>query len=260
VRYLAIASLVSLSLGATAFSACSSSNSSGGGTGGGGTGGGAGTIITGGGGGTTSGGGTGGGNTGGTGNTGGSATCQAAGESCTDNCFDLGCDPSCAQAGDPSGPCCSDYQTACVANAVTLPAGCVDPNVFLSLCDPTTNDPCGAGNACDKAGADQYWTGVNCYGGDNTVPVGGTCDPANQVFCVGGATCDVAASGQPGTCKKWCCADSDCGGGTCAAIDATNLGTLGLCEAGGTDGGTGGAGGAGGAAGAAGTTGDASTD
>lgn len=47
---------------------------------------------------------------------------------------------------------------------------------------------------------------------------------------------------EPGTCRPLCCADSDCGGGTCTPLDAT-AGTLGTCT-GGTGGGTTDAGGA----------------
>ncbi|MCA9592408.1 MAG: hypothetical protein KC776_03830 [Myxococcales bacterium] len=104
---------------------------------------------------------------------------------------------------------------------VTLPAGCVNGGLTVN-CNPVDNSPCSstAGAACDLSNA----PGLECFPDGNTAQPGASCDPNNGLYCIGGYTC-----GQSNTCEKWCCSDSDCGGGTCTALDP-NVGTLGSCS------------------------------
>jgi hypothetical protein len=136
-------------------------------------------------------------------------------------------------------------------SSVTLPPGCINDPSFVADCNPVTNEPCdtAAAAACDFSDV-----GVTCYGEGNTAQPGAPCDTGAGEFCVPMYHCDGATQSNPvGVCKKFCCANTDCGSGeSCTAFDAA-LGTFGLCNGGGT----GGAGGAGGSAGAAGSAGSA---
>jgi hypothetical protein len=79
-------------------------------------------------------------------------------------------------------------------------------SVVEILCNPVTNEPCTAGNACDSAvDMDMNFVGFQCYGGQNT---GELCEPCNaqeQEFCVGGLACIESK------CTRYCCTDADCG-------------------------------------------------
>lgn len=102
----------------------------------------------------------------------------------------------------------------------TLPAGCW---IGEASCDPRTNAPCEAGEACD-AGLDENGVlTVSCYPPPNTQALGAACDAAQGPYCEGGTTC------VQGTCARLCCSAADCDGGLpCTAFDATK-GTLGAC-------------------------------
>jgi hypothetical protein len=128
---------------------------------------------------------------------------------------------------------------------VTLPTGCVaNPSQVQLDCNPVTNEGCdtAAGQACDFS--QSGWT---CYDPPNDAKSGDTCDVANGPYCQGTLTCDIppsdagtsdagasdaggdAGQNTVGTCKHYCCSDSDCNGGTCTAFN-TQFGTLGVCN------------------------------
>jgi hypothetical protein len=74
-------------------------------------------------------------------------------------------------------------------------------------CNPVTNAPCAAGEACDFNTAN----GFLCYPPPpaNSEPVCAACSLADGLSCKGGESC------VNGTCVRFCCADIDCGAGTC---------------------------------------------
>ncbi len=82
-------------------------------------------------------------------------------------------------------------------------------------CNPVTNEPCAAGEACDVAGG-----GFVCYPDGNIGALCEACDPDAGEFCQGGLFCDTDI------CVKYCCSDADCGTGVCT-MDAIN--GVGLC-------------------------------
>lgn len=200
--------------------------------------------MTGGGGGldgAVGGGGSGGTVTGGGGGSGGSGGSSAG--SCKGVCGSSDEQPGgcyCDSACEGNGDCCTDYATECPpAPQVTLPAGCVTNKNFKTYCNPVTNEGCTAPASCDYSS-----DGVKCYPDGNTEPAGAPCDTGKNKYCIPTYHCDGASQSNPvGTCKKFCCADSDCGGGKCIAANA-QIGTLGICDGGGTtDGGSDGGGG-----------------
>lgn len=84
-------------------------------------------------------------------------------------------------------------------------------------CNPVTNEPCGAGEACDTNG-----DGYECYEPPNDAVLCEECGDNN--FCAGGLTC-------AGTCAKYCCTDEDCGAGICDFTTGV-LGGVGVCTGG----------------------------
>lgn len=151
------------------------------------------------------------------------ATPSARPGSCTDKCLDAfpvgpldaacRCDAACAAFGD----CCADFDALC--KPIKLPAGCLLDPSFVALCNPVTNQGCGAAEACDFAGG-----GFKCYAEGNIGVAGAACEPSKLEYCIAGSTCDATS----GMCQKFCCQDSDCAAGGCVAFD-DSLGTLGLC-------------------------------
>lgn len=89
----------------------------------------------------------------------------------------------------------------------------------MNGCNPITGTPCVTGEACDFSDATEF----ECYPGDNSGTLCGTCDPANQMYCGNGLTClqtDLGVAIEEATefkCFKYCCTDADCGGaaGSC---------------------------------------------
>jgi hypothetical protein len=103
--------------------------------------------------------------------------------------------------------------------AVGLPAGCAIAGAEVD-CNALTNSGCpAAGEACDL----NETGGLSCFPPPNDVAAGGTCSNAEGPFCMPGLHC-----GEDGTCHAFCCANSDCSGGTCTPFDAT-LGSIGVC-------------------------------
>jgi hypothetical protein len=91
-----------------------------------------------------------------------------------------------------------------------------------STCDPITAWPCNteAGETCDysnSAGA------FRCYLLPTAVPLCGFCDQKAQ-YCAPGSTC------VDDLCQRYCCADSDCGQGTCyRTFNELYLAPVGYC-------------------------------
>ena len=200
-----------------------------------------------------------GGNGGNGGGSGGAPSCDGLGDLFTNPacgaCLELSC---CQELVDWNGAdVITDELKECAATAcpddcsgggIDLPppecdAGASSPSAGSCIaigggveCNPVTNAGCDtvAGYACDVAQG-----GFTCYRPVNDTPACVACDPANGPFCVAGYTCAV-------TCYKYCCDDTDCGGGTCiksvGVQDVFPLApTVGVCIDGG-----GGAGGSGG--------------
>ena len=208
--------LISALFAVGSLAGCATSTGSGGGGAAGGVGGGYGTGATGGvaTGGASSGGtgavSTGGGPTGGSGGfgaTGGTTTTGGTGG--------VGATGGTTSTGGTSG------------GSSTLPAGCITDTTITQNCNPLNNSGCsGAGEACDLADDGAGNTTLECFPPPNDTPLGGNCsNDTSGPWCQATMHC----TGSPGTCAKFCCSASDCGGGTCAPFDST-MGTLGLCQ------------------------------
>jgi hypothetical protein len=123
----------------------------------------------------------------------------------------------------------------------SVPAGAKGSCVTLSAdvaCNPVTNAPCTALQACDVNGPGAF----KCYDPPNDRDLCQTCGQADG-FCKGGQGC-------VGVCAKYCCDDTECGAGKCDKVTFDFGGTVGVCLGGNGAGGAGGGGGAGGAGGA----------
>lgn len=84
---------------------------------------------------------------------------------------------------------------------------------WTASCNPVTNEPCAAGEACDASNNDTF----QCFPPPNDANVCGMCDNMNGPFCKGGHGC-AAKNG----CAKYCCDDGDCGTGTCVKTNGEN--------------------------------------
>ncbi len=113
------------------------------------------------------------------------------------------------------------------AVGIMLPAACNVPDPVP--CNPLETTECdGAGSACDIWYGNGAWS-TFCYLEDNESAVGETCNNSIGPFCQAGATCSDNDPEAEDTCKKFCCADTDCAQGqTCASLNM--LGNLGVCE------------------------------
>lgn len=114
----------------------------------------------------------------------------------------------------------ADYDAMCETSFTGSGACFAD---YLDLgheCNPITNEPCAADEACDLVSV------FEC------VPAGDAelCDPCNNTameFCGRGLTCDSDFEAT-GKCFKFCCTDDDCGtNGECVAYPFTT--NLGVC-------------------------------
>lgn len=98
--------------------------------------------------------------------------------------------------------------------------GLVGPN----LCDPLTGWPCAIdqGETCEFSNAAGFFRCFEAGRGD-------FCDPCDfdDNGCRVGLTCNGI------WCERYCCADSDCGSGTCSlnAYGQPNIAAIGYCEA-----------------------------
>lgn len=99
------------------------------------------------------------------------------------------------------------------------------PALGPPACNPITNVPCAAGEACDVGPSR---SGFTC------APIGASglcesCDPEGGPFCGVGLTCRRRSiNGMAGICEHLCCTDADCSatpGSKCLYIPNTPLGT-----------------------------------
>lgn len=109
--------------------------------------------------------------------------------------------------------------TACDTNAPwTTLKTCQDTSCSVctpkSACNPVTSAECTvAGEGCDLAQDQTY----QCFGGE-TEALCAKCDYNTDLYCAPGLYC-VADSTLVGLCARYCCADTDCGTGTCVKTD-----------------------------------------
>jgi hypothetical protein len=112
----------------------------------------------------------------------------------------------------------ADYDAMCEVSFTGSGACFADYLDMGHECNPITNEPCAADEACDLLSV------FEC------VPAGdaGLCEPCSNTdmqFCRAGMTCDADFEAT-GKCFKFCCTDDDCGtNGECIAYPfVTNLG------------------------------------
>ncbi len=112
-------------------------------------------------------------------------------------------------------------------DGVMLPAACNVPDPVP--CNPLDDTECdGAGSACDLWQGTTSWS-TYCYEEGNEAGLGDVCNQADGPYCQPGMTCLDNNPGDAGTCKKFCCADTDCAQGqTCTSLNV--LGNVGVCE------------------------------
>jgi len=141
------------------------------------------------------------------------------------NCADTNCNAECLAGGEAPPPACDAPATSPSAGSCITIGG-------KNECNPVTNAGCtGAGEACDL---NQAGDGYECYPAPNTQTLCQDCS-SSIGFCQGGMTCF-------GKCMKYCCADTDCGSGTCDKSASLQLAAgVGVCVLAG-DGGVGDAG------------------
>ena len=86
-------------------------------------------------------------------------------------------------------------------------------------CNPLT-DSCAAGQSCDIAQDNLF----HCFPPPNDAPVGSPCDVASGPYCQHGGTC------VGGTCRAYCCDDTDCTIGSCQAVGSGGTIELKACQ------------------------------
>lgn len=123
---------------------------------------------------------------------------QCGASQCALTCSDGACD---APATSPSGGSC-----------VTI-GGLVE-------CNPITNEPCGAGEACDRA-----LGGFICYADGNVHTICEQCGSSSpdKQYCQGGLAC-------VGICSRYCCEDTDCGSSGKCTKGMFDVPAVGFCE------------------------------
>jgi hypothetical protein len=122
---------------------------------------------------------------------------------------------------------------------------CVTTSTSGVACNPVTNAPCVAGQACDITvdSTSEMVTGFTCYDGPNDATLCAPCSTTGGASCGGGLSCaDVSATFL--ACARFCCTDADCGAGRCLTTDGQGRALfgavasgLGLCAASAGDGG-----------------------
>ena len=109
-------------------------------------------------------------------------------------------------------------------------------------CNPVTNEPCEADQACDLTNMGT----MGCIAPPNEGAICDTCDQMNGPWCQGTMTC----LGGDSICRRYCCDDGDCGPNlTCdkTILAGDGFTEIGICSGTISAGGAGGMGGAGGA-------------
>lgn len=89
-------------------------------------------------------------------------------------------------------------------------------------CEPTNPDACGANETCDIDGSSGTF---QCFPPPNDAHLGDACNNAQGPFCAQGLACDN------GTCKTYCCDDSQCAAGTtCQQTGTVGTITISVCQ------------------------------
>jgi hypothetical protein len=142
----------------------------------------------------------------------------------TSNARDAGTDA----APDAEGGLVTDAACAAPASpgADAGSAGsCATPNEAGVECNPMTNLPCAAGQACDITSKH----GFHCLAPPPPISAGlcAPCDVNVGSVCLPATTCVLTAAGH--VCAPYCCTDADCV--VPAHCDSTTLGlpTIGVC-------------------------------
>ena len=162
--------------------------------------------------------------------------------------FVTGCDagsvsnvPADADTGAESVFACSVPTVApSKGNCVTAPgsADAGSSNTAIG-CNPVTNEPCAAGEACDTTSSSAGTvTGFACYPGPNTAGLCQICSVSTGPVCAGGLFCAVAVPPYS-ACARFCCTNDDCGdAGVCVTSDGNGTAifggptpNLGVCQA-----------------------------
>jgi len=117
--------------------------------------------------------------------------------------------------------------TTTAATSSTAASGGDGGSTTAMDCNPFTNEPCAAGDACDIAMDGNFY----CFPGNNTVDQCGDCNPQGGPYCKFGMSCQLAVEGTGNNeCTKFCCEDADCGpGGLCDLQILADSHNVGLC-------------------------------
>lgn len=120
-----------------------------------------------------------------------------------------------ASADPPAVPVASELPR-------TLPLACWLPPG--SWCDPRAPGVVCDGEAtCDVFITEDDKVQIDCLGGENHVPEGGTCDNRIGVHCAPGLSC------FEGVCRPFCCTDAECAPEEQCRALMPRAGTLGAC-------------------------------
>lgn len=97
-----------------------------------------------------------------------------------------------------------------VPDAAPTNGSCVTIDDAGIECNPVTNAPCTATQACDFS-----TTGFHCYDPPppNTAALCAACDVTDGTACTGTSTCVPVDGGS--ACARYCCDDTDCAPGHC---------------------------------------------
>lgn len=89
-------------------------------------------------------------------------------------------------------------------------------------CEPTNPDACGVNETCDIDGSSGTF---QCFPPPNDAHLGDACNNSQGPFCAQGLACDN------GTCKTYCCDDSQCAAGTtCQQTGTVGTITISVCQ------------------------------
>jgi hypothetical protein len=123
---------------------------------------------------------------------------------------------SAGSAGAVSGDGC-DAPASPPSKGACFPIG---PDT--GTCNPVTNEGCKEGETCDGGPK-----GFECYPPPNDSKICESCNNQGGPFCGAGLAC------VSGKCAKYCCDDTDCGGGSCNKEEGAPLGVCGVkpCKA-----------------------------
>ncbi|MFO0616890.1 MAG: hypothetical protein U0414_30120 [Polyangiaceae bacterium] len=99
--------------------------------------------------------------------------------------------------------------------------GAEPPPLPPPTCNPLTNAPCSARQACDVGPSRNGWTCAEA----GTGQLCEACNPETGPYCAAGYTCRrLAGAATSGSCLKTCCTNEDCGGTTCVVGASSAVG------------------------------------